>query len=210
MEKPHRIPSTAPEGREVFERAFLTGQPIDRAHRAALDRRVGATPRARLQFVIDLCFRRDLGPLYDQEIEALADDFLYIVTTSQPDGMKALRGRLTRKAFDAALQEIRSGLQAIGTDAGWSIFPPEGERVFRDSVTGAIRTAVTVTRPLALMQQAIVELVRLIGPAYQLCPVDHVPFIKHRKQVFCSPTCAQQAREIRRPPRPPRPRRKKR
>jgi hypothetical protein len=117
---------------------------------------------------------------------------------------------LSAPDIDAIHHEIGTFLRAIVTCApgqvvSWSI---EG------STAGLVRSTAVGAKPAifasafghkdartAIMQH-VRDLVLQAGERLLACPQCRAPFIAIRKQIFCTPECAQRARNARKPPRP--------
>jgi hypothetical protein len=169
-------------------------------------RTIGETSAARLAWIVRF-IGDDPATWHPAVGTAHGDCLLALGRGGIPDtlmGGIALPDPLRSKQVEALHGELRTTLRELLNNARVSIPTPEGksEGFIRCTAAG-VKPAVFATIAAHAsartgILQAVKNLIFQAGARLIACPSCGAPFLAVRKQLFCSPRCAQRARNARR------------
>ena len=168
---------------------------------------IGPTSESRLRWLVDFA-RKPLTGHSGTSAEA-GDCLVALVRPIPPNlvGGIPLPDPLSQEEVAALHAELDTTLRALVNNPAGRItpFPSEGVTTGLVRATIAGRTPVLwastashATVRVAILQK-LRDLVLQVGGRLLACPICHAAFLKHRKQAFCDPVCAQKARNARKP-----------
>jgi hypothetical protein len=166
------------------------------------DDRVGQTPDIRLQWVLDFV-KKDLSRMQTEERSALGDDLRALHNadrwhTAYSSGL-TMPDRLLKRIH----RDIKAGLSALFSerpDNEWHCPPPKAITIHRKSPAKSKRTRFQqyyTGDERAAIIGSVLNLILQCQDRVRACERCGQPFVRNRKQEYCTPECAQAERNYR-------------
>jgi hypothetical protein len=169
--------------------------------RRLADERIGHTPDTRLQWVLDF-MRKDLSQMRPEERSALGDDLRALHDAERwhtaYSGM-TMPDRLLKTVH----RDIRAGLSALFSerpDNEWKCPPPKTITIHRMNPLKSKRTRFQqyyTGDERAAIIGSVLNLILQCQDRVRACESCGQPFVRNRKQEYCTPECAQAERNYR-------------
>jgi hypothetical protein len=180
---------------------------------ALAERRMGRTPEARLRWVVEFS-QLDLESLRPEERVAKGYDLRQLAVLGVPnpgvaDSWVCDVGPMPDEALRQYQADIAQGIRGLlaNPPQEWSIPAPAEIHIQRFSTAGARKTGFYTVRQGDERQRilgAVADLLLAAGSALRACAECGRPLVARKRQVYCTQSCSQRARDRHRPPRPSR------
>ncbi len=166
------------------------------------ERRLGRTPESALRWVLRF-LAVDLDTLHPGELAALAYDLgLLAMTGPGPRPLVARSGPIPKADLHAIQQEINQAILGLlvkppqKTPRWWAL-PRNQAYVMREVPGGRFQVRWMPGRRADAIILGVVGVLLAAGDRLRLCPVCETPFVKNKRQDYCSTACSQRARNQR-------------